>query len=185
MAANELVGSPRESENEWLKGGFKMRLIAQIGKRKPGMSYRFRRAARIILFDGRDRIALLFLSRRDYHKLPGGGVEPKESLVAALKRELKEEVGTRAIVKGEIGKIIEYRLDLWHHSYCYFGDVSGRIGRPEYTDLEKELGFKLKWVKLDDAIGLLERDKPKGTIPNFIRRRDLIFLRKAKEILGR
>ena len=54
--------------------------------------YKPRTAARAVLKkDG--RIALLHVTKHNYYKLPGGGVDEGESIEQALERELLEEVG--------------------------------------------------------------------------------------------
>ena len=45
----------------------------------------------IIIKDG--RIAMMHSCRYDYYKLPGGGIEPGESLEETLVREVQEESG--------------------------------------------------------------------------------------------
>jgi H+-transporting ATPase len=68
-----------------------------------------RQAARAVVFDNENKIALLYVSKHSYHKIPGGGIEKGEDIFRALEREMIEEIGSKISVTGEIGKIIEYR----------------------------------------------------------------------------
>lgn len=55
-----------------------------------------RRAVRGLLIDPADRILLVrmqFEDRPEFWGLPGGGIEPGEDTIAALRRELAEETG--------------------------------------------------------------------------------------------
>lgn len=54
------------------------------------------RVAAILPHDGGVVLVRHSLAGTDYHLLPGGGVEPGESLGAALKREIVEETGLLA-----------------------------------------------------------------------------------------
>ena len=146
--------------------------------------YRLRKAGRAVLFNG-NKISLQYVSKHNYHKLPGGGVEECETIKEALKREIQEEVGCDIAIKKPIGIVIEYRnkFKLLQISYCYFGEVVGFVGEPVYSETEIAGGFKPIWVTLDEAINLLENDKPNDYQGKFIKIRDLTFLKEAKEIL--
>jgi 8-oxo-dGTP pyrophosphatase MutT (NUDIX family) len=166
-----------------------MKLLKVIKNKDVGfpnkkVKYRIRKAARAVLFD-KNKIALLFASKYKYHKLPGGGVEKKESIKKALAREIMEETGCTAKVKGEVGKIIEYRdnFKLKQFSYCYIAEVTKKKSKPKFTEDEKAEGFKIRWVSLDNAIKIIENDKPKIYERKFMITRDLIFLKKAEEII--
>ncbi|MCK4928015.1 MAG: NUDIX domain-containing protein, partial [Candidatus Aenigmarchaeota archaeon] len=115
--------------------------------------YTLRKAPRAIVINN-SKIALLFVSKHNYHKLPGGGVEPGEDLETALHREILEETGCNIKIKQDIGMIIEYRddKDMRQESYCYLAEVDGKIKEPSFTDEEKADGFKLIWVTIDNAI---------------------------------
>jgi len=146
---------------------------------------RIREASRAILFDENKLIPLFFVSKNNYHKLPGGGIDSGESILEALNREILEEVGSTIKVNGEVGSILEYRAEqenLKQTSYCFYSDIVSK-GEPDFTDHELSNGFELIWVSLDDAISLLENDNPKDYSGSFITKRDLILLKKTKEVI--
>lgn len=148
-------------------------------------AFSHRRAARAILTDNDGRIALLYVAKYGYHKLPGGGIEDGEDIAQALERELLEETGCQAQVTAELGKITEYR-DQWDQkqtSYCYLSVQIGAIGAPDFTEKELSEGFAVVWAKdLSEAISLLEQDTPDDYGGVFIRERDLTFLRAAQQL---
>jgi 8-oxo-dGTP diphosphatase len=155
-----------------------------VGFPNKKVKYKIRKTARAVLFY-KNKIAILFASKYKYHKLPGGGVENKESIKKALAREIMEETGCTAKIKAEVGKIIEYRDDfkLKQFSYCYFAEVTKKKNKPKFTEDEKPEGFKLQWISLKKAIQILEKDRPESYERKFIVLRDLVFLKKAKEII--
>ncbi|MDP2648991.1 MAG: NUDIX domain-containing protein [Patescibacteria group bacterium] len=116
-------------------------------------SYPVREAARAVVLDGEGRIALLHVSKKNYYKLPGGGLDAGEDRMTALKRECREEIGCEVDVVGEIGIILEYRkiLNLKQVSYYYFAKVKGAKGEPALTEDEMNEGFELVWLSYDAA----------------------------------
>lgn len=145
-------------------------------------TWKIREASRAILFDENDLIPLLFVSKYNYHKLPGGGIDEGEDKSQALVRECLEEVGSEIEVNGEVGKIIEFRSkwDLKQISYCYYGKIISK-GDPDFTKKELSQGFKIVWLPLKEAIFQVENDKPKNYEGSFIQKRDLWFLKKAEQ----
>lgn len=137
----------------------------------------FRYASRAIVFDKNNLIPLLFVSNQNYHKLPGGGIEDGESKIKALEREILEETGCKMEVRGEVGKIVEYRseFNLIQTSYCYFGTVLVK-GKQSLTEEETSEKFELIWVLLSEAISKIKNDKPLDYEGSFIQQRDLRFL---------
>ena len=147
-------------------------------------TWKIREASRAILFDENDLIPLLFVSKYNYHKLPGGGINKGEDKAQALVRECLEEVGSEIKVDGEIGKIIEFRSkwDLKQISYCYYGKIVSK-GEPDFTEKELSQGFKIVWLPLKEAIFQVENDKPENYEGSFIQKRDLEFLKKAEQVV--
>lgn len=141
--------------------------------------YKSRQAARAVVTDASGRVPLLFVSKHNYHKLPGGGVEVGEDMKIALARELLEEIGCEAEANGEVGEIVEYResWNLKQISYCYIATQHGKINPPDFTESELREGFEIKWLEnLETAIKTLKVDKPDNYEGKFIQKRDLTFL---------
>ncbi|MCX6795143.1 MAG: NUDIX domain-containing protein [Candidatus Falkowbacteria bacterium] len=148
-------------------------------------TFETRRAARAVVFDSDDQIALLYVSKHSYYKLPGGGLESGEDINEALARECLEEIGCRVDVFAELGEIIEYR-DLWslkQHSYCYLAKVLGEKGLPDFTQEEVNDGFEIKWLPLEEAIKVLEAEASADYQGKFIQARDSRFLAEAFSVI--
>ncbi len=148
-------------------------------------TFETRVAARAIVFDLDGNIALLNVTKRQHHKLPGGGVENDEDIKEAVLRECLEEIGCNIEIQSELGKVTEYRreLKLIGESYCYIAKVKDTKGAPNFTESEINKGFEIEWVSLTKAINLIKNESPTEYKAKFIVLRDLVFLEKAKEIL--
>ncbi len=145
---------------------------------------KIREASRAVLFDENSLVPLLFVSKDNYHKLPGGGIDEGEDQAKALIRECVEEIGSEIEVNGEVGKIVEFRSkwDLKQISYCYHGKIISK-GEPNFTEKELSQGFKIIWLSLKDAISKIKNDKPESYEGSFIQKRDLVFLKNVGQIL--
>lgn len=163
-----------------------MKLIREINEKDitnkenyEEISYKIRKASRAVVFNEENKIAILNVSNDNYHKLPGGGIERDEDIITALRRELIEEVGAEVDVLNELGMIIEYRDNFkqLQISYCYLCKVVGEYQETSFTEEEKDNGFILEWVSLNEAISILEKDNPEKYMGKFIRKRDLEFLK--------
>lgn len=141
-----------------------------------------RETARAIVFDSKNKIALLYVRKYAYHKLPGGGLDEGEDISKALEREIMEEIGCKAEVTDEIGEIIEHRKqhDLFQINHIYVAKLVGKKGEPDFTKEEIADGFEIKWLSLPDAIKALENDNTDDYQGKFIKIRDLTALKAIK-----
>lgn len=167
-----------------------MELLAEISESDIGFvrsskldKVQNRLAARAIIFNDSNQIALLYVSVKNYHKLPGGGVEDDETVSEALLREVTEEVGAKIEIFTSLGSIIEHRgqHQLVQQSYCFLARTVEIVHTPAFTKEEQANGFQLKWVDYEQAVLLLENDNPKDYVGMFIQKRDLLFLHEMKK----
>lgn len=145
-----------------------------------------RRAARAVVVTDSGQLYLLHMSNYEYHKLPGGGIDEGEEVEAALYREIEEEIGCPAEIVDEVGEIREYRSkERWDQtSYCYLAKQTGELVPTRLEPGEIEEGAETVVAKdIDEAIRLLEQDMPTSYEGNFIQRRDLLFLRTARDLI--
>lgn len=170
-----------------------MRLLATITDADLGLpaiaqkaALRRREAMRAVLFDG-ENVALLYVTKHGYHKIPGGGLEEGEDAHHALRRELLEETGCEAEIICEVGSVVERRMayGLQQRSDCVLATVIKKRKRRALTDGERADGLELEWVAPDEAIRRFERDATEDYSGKFMSRRDLLFLRAAMAIRAR
>jgi len=150
-------------------------------------NYYRRGAARAIVRDNVGAIAIMHAAKAGYYKLPGGGINDGEETVAALHREILEEVGAKISVTGEIGIVHEYRdfCQMEQTSYAYMATVEGELGAPELTEKELTDGFEVVWVdSVDKGIELIKTTLARDDIGlKFMAKRDLAILEAAKKLL--
>jgi len=130
-----------------------------------------RRAARVVVFDPDDR--LLLINARDparrngeWWEIPGGGVDPGEATIDAVRRELWEEAG---ITDAEIGPCVwtqtvsftfagwRFEQDEWIHVARCDGSASG----PRGLEMLEALAFvEQRWWSIDEFLDARLRTIP-------------------------
>ncbi|SPQ26238.1 6ecc5a11-14c6-4405-93b9-d2a8fe7f6783 [Thermothielavioides terrestris] len=152
-----------------------------IGSAKPNVSYTHRVSVRAVAFNDKGEIAILYASKEDYYKLPGGGIEPGEDHETALKREFREETGGLIKLRGNgcIGATEEFRGHLRQVSYCYCADLVDGSGEPALTEEEIEDGLGHLWVSVEEAKRLMSAAEPTSDFGRSVKQRDIYLLNEA------
>jgi len=141
--------------------------------------YELRKTARAILLNEKNQIATVFLTRDNFHKLPGGGLEPGENIETTLQREVKEEVGCHCEIIAEIGVVMEYRAKyhLLQISYGFVAKVTGEISNPTLDDKEIEEGLEIEWLAAPEALAIMKKEQSTRYEGHFILAREIAFLK--------
>jgi len=140
---------------------------------------KIRKAARTVIFDELDRVAILEVKNGDYHKIPGGGIDDGENEESTAVREALEESGCDVKIIKKIGEqdFIDPGDDnLIHHSVCFLAEKIKNHETSFFTKEEEENKFRLLWLPVNEAIELFKNVKTKLPFELAMNNRDLKFL---------
>ena len=136
-----------------------------------------RRAVRALVLDADDRVLLVQFRRpigdRTWWGSPGGGIDPGESHQAALRRELREEIGLEDFEVGptlyeHVGRF-PWAKQLYHqHNTTYLVRVHAHEPVPT-IDLDPEGVADLRWWTADELAASTEQFAPPD-LPERVRR---------------
>lgn len=125
-----------------------------------------RDSARAIIHVGVDKLALVYATKLGYYKFPGGGIHEGEDKIAALAREVQEEVGLVLVPESvrEFGVASRYQKSGLAENTVFVQDnfyYEGEVEHDEHGNLkiisqnldayEDEAGFELRIVSIKDA----------------------------------
>lgn len=103
---------------------------------EPGRTYRRRRGVYALLPTGRDLLLTVQSQPHPDLQLPGGGIDPGESPIRALHREVFEETGWHIAAPRRVGAFRRFaympEYDLWAEKICliYIARPVRRVGPP-------------------------------------------------------
>lgn len=148
-----------------------------------------RPSARGIILQG-DKIALVYSGREHYYKFPGGGIQGGEDKKAALVREVREETGLVVIPDSirEFGSVLRRQKSdksentvFEQENFYYICDVeTANIGQ-ELDEYEREAGFVLKIVPIDEAIRANDEYHSDNYFDEIMIKRELRVLQMVKK----
>lgn len=159
-----------------------------VGGRDYDLSSRhflFRKAARAVILDHEGMVGLMHLKKRGIYKLPGGGVDRGETIMQALVREVKEEVGVEFGEIKELGITLESRYyegddhGLFQMTYAYLVKLSGEKGAAELTEEELSEGAAAIWLPKEEALKVVLNYPFPDYESHFIKQRELRILQEA------
>lgn len=125
-----------------------------------------RDSARAIIHVGTDKLALVYATKLGYYKFPGGGIHEGEDKIAALAREVQEEVGLVLVAESvrEFGVASRYQKsglaentifvqDNFYYECDVERDEQGnlKIISQKLDTYEDEAGFELRIVSIKEA----------------------------------
>lgn len=131
--------------------------------------YTLRPGAYVILPRGGAVLLTLQTEPEDDVQLPGGGIDPGESPIPALHREVFEETGWRMSRPHRMGAFRRFvfmpEYDLWAEKLCtiYVARPTLRIGAPT------EPHHQALWLPISSAIDALGNDGDRQMLTRFAR----------------
>lgn len=145
-------------------------MIRRFGSaRVPGQHYMRRHGAYAIILRGQ-RVLLTYQAwPEDDWQLPGGGIDPGESVLQALHREVLEETGWRVAPLRRFGAFRRYcympEYDLWAEKICrvYLAKALRQVAPPS------EPGHSAAWVPRSEAVVRLGNDGDRAFLAAAIR----------------
>lgn len=143
-----------------------------LSKRPP------RIAARAILQNKDGLYAVMYAKKFDLYTLPGGGVIKGETVVDALRREMKEETGAICEDIKELGIVYENRAchDFTQVNH-YFTAKAKETGKASPTKKEVYVGSRVEWHTFSELYLLISAPIHKTEQRKYIQARDLAAIR--------
>lgn len=123
-----------------------------------GQRYGIRHGVYAVLLQGRDVLITHQSEPEPEFQLPGGGIDPGESPLRALYREVREETGWSIAEPKRLGAFRRFvympEYDKWAEKLCtiYVACPVRRLGLPS------EPGHEAVWMPAGDAVPLLGND---------------------------
>lgn len=127
----------------------------------PVVNPRERVAARGLVFNSENKIAILNKKNKNEYKLVGGGIENDEEPKAAFQREVLEEAGCNIDIDKCLGITIEVKSydNFKQTSYVFVAHVANDTKVLHFTKKEIDEGAQLLWLDIEDAMNLIKNSE--------------------------
>jgi 8-oxo-dGTP diphosphatase len=146
-------------------------VIPRLGESaRRDIRYRLRPGAYAILARSGEVLLTHQAAPTPEYQLPGGGIDPGESPIASLHREVMEETGWRI---GPVRRLGAYRrftympeYDLWAEKLCHIYLARPALRRGDPT----EAGHTAIWTPIATAVGLVASAGDRKFLSDLVRR---------------
>lgn len=127
-------------------------------------------AIRAIIRNSADEIALLYIKKDHYYKLPG---IPYDTNIQAIESSLYQQFHFRTLLQRVVGNIMEYR-DALDEVQMTCG-IEFKLVESESTEASDM--YDVLWVPVESAIMLIDSNSSDKYMAKYVSKRDDIFLR--------
>ncbi len=157
----------------------------------PEMPFFTRQAARAVLMNEKDEVALINIKKEGILETPGGQLEAGETTRMAVLREVLEETGFDATIVGEIGIVALIAHDpnfneaIINISFNYLLKTVGSKKDVNYTTNELNNQTECIWVAKDQAANAIHNalmNNPNNYAFKFTAKRDILLLSNATRL---
>lgn len=146
-------------------------MIRRFGETvRPDQKYRIRHGVYALLLRDGEVLITHQVEPQPEFQLPGGGIDPGESPIRALHREVREETGWTIAAPRRIGAFRRFtympEYDKWAEKLCtiYLARPVHRLGPPT------EAGHQAMWVPASDVSGVLDNAGERYIVHLMLRR---------------
>ncbi|MCL1787648.1 MAG: NUDIX hydrolase [Defluviitaleaceae bacterium] len=131
-----------------------------------------------ILLNSNNHIALLHIGKYDTYTIPGGGVDPGEDFITAVKREILEETGYHCEIICEVGSTLESRIqyDFTQKRHYYIARAIGEQQALQLTEQELDEEITVCWYPIKEALQLISSKISNEYVLKYIQKRTVIAL---------
>ena len=99
-----------------------------------------------------DHLVFSYMANRNQYVLPGGGIEPGESLQVCAQRECREELGMIITADAPSAVVREYYDGILRYQNWYvLGTFTGERTDKAVTAEEQSLGLREAWIPLQEV----------------------------------
>ncbi|MCK0140145.1 NUDIX hydrolase [Aliiroseovarius sp. F47248L] len=138
-------------------------------QREQGRRYVLRPGAYAVLIRGQDMLITHQAAPFNEFQLPGGGIDPGESGIVALYREVMEETGWKIAAPKRLGAYRRFsympEYDLWAEKVCHI--FTARPVRRISAPLEPD--HQAIWTDVDTALRILCNEGDRHFLRNHLR----------------
>ncbi len=126
-----------------------------FGKTTDGKTYTPRPGAYAVIFDNKNRVAVMQNTHGFF--LPGGGIESEETIEESLRREVLEECGYEVHLQNKIGEAIDYIITKEDEKGFQIHGTFFKATFDFHVNSQTEADHTLVWLTPSEAIQKLDR----------------------------